>query len=131
MPWILVLLLAAALALAWLTHLIESKNRELETTHLRATIEQQSLREVQVQVSLRKGVVASGNVARISNTSKEIVAITAEVERPSSGARRAFSLTLDPQQTKEIGGLEGWAFVPGDTVLISQPGHKAILVTTQ
>jgi hypothetical protein len=34
-------------------------------------------------------------------------------------------VTLDAGRYKEIGGLEGWAFVQGDAVTISQGGHKS------
>lgn len=82
--------------------------------------------EVSVRIGFRKALLRSGNVAVITNTSGQAIAINAEIERPSSTLRRSFSLTLDPGQTKEIGEREGWAFIPRDVVTISQPEHKAL-----
>lgn len=86
-------------------------------------------REVQVRVSFRKAFLSSGNVAGIANASNQTIAVTANVDRPSSGQTRSFSLTIDPGQTKEIGEREGWSFISGDVITIAQPEHKSLTFT--
>ncbi len=129
--WIIGAAACVLVAATWTNHRIESAQKDLENAALKRKLEQARLPEVQVQVSMRKGLIASGNVAGFRNTSDQIIAITAEVERPTSGLKKAFAITLDPHQTKELGGLEGWEFVPGDTIHITQAGHKPTIVTTQ
>lgn len=90
-----------------------------------------SLPEVGIQVGFRKALLSSGNVAILRNFSGQTIAITVAIERPSSGQNKGYELTLDPNQIKEIGGQEGWAFVSGDTIKISQPAHKDITFTKQ
>jgi hypothetical protein len=115
----------------WSNHTVDTATKNLEKAVLEKQLEAARLPESQVQVTLRKALVTSGNVAGIKNTSGQVIAITAEIERPASGLKKGFSITLDPGQTREIGGLEGWAFAPGDKIRVSQPGHKVLVVTTQ
>lgn len=84
--------------------------------------------EIPIRVSFRKAWLASGNVAGFHNLSAQTVAVVANVERPLSGQGRAFTLAIDPGVTKEIGEVEGWAFVPGDSITLTQPEHKSLLV---
>jgi hypothetical protein len=89
-------------------------------------IQAANLKEVSVHIGFRKALLSSGNVAAFTNTSGQTIAISVEIERPSSVQRRTFSLTLDPGQTKEIGERDGWAFISQDIIIISQPEHKAL-----
>lgn len=84
--------------------------------------------EIPVRVTFRKALFSSGNVASFANISGQIIAITGNIERPSSGQSHSFELTIDRGQTKEIGEREGWAFVPGDTITLSQPDHKSLAI---
>lgn len=85
--------------------------------------------QIEVQAGFRKAVLNSGGVAVLKNMSSSTIAITVEVERLSTGVKKGFELTLDPGQTKEIGSLEGWAFIGGDSIRMSQPGHKSATFT--
>lgn len=87
--------------------------------------------EVQIQIGFRKALLNSGNVAVLKSRARESIAITLEVTRPSSGSRRSFELILDSNQVKEIGAREGWAFVAGDMLRVSQSNHKAVEVVSQ
>jgi hypothetical protein len=51
-----------------------------------------------------------------------------EVSRASSGQSRSFDITLDSGRKRELGEREGWAFVAGDTLTITQPEHKSLIV---
>lgn len=98
-----------------------SQNIELAAQKL----EHESLSETTVMMAFRKAMVVSGYVAKISNVAGGTIAIGVDIKRPSSGESKFFSVTLDAGRYKEIGGLEGWAFVQGDAVTISQGGHKS------
>jgi Glu-tRNA(Gln) amidotransferase subunit E-like FAD-binding protein len=87
--------------------------------------------EVEVSVSFRKAMISSGKVATIKNASGQSIAISVNIERGSSGGGRTYELTLDPGQAKEIGEREGWAFIPGDRIAISQAGHKSMTYQAQ
>lgn len=157
-PWVLSAVLAGAVGVTWFTMnmQLEQKNGELtdfrdkynqlvsvanrklqEANQQKATLVADaneklhlaSQPEVEIQVSFRKALLSSGNVAGLKNTAANTVAITAEIERPSSGAKRSYDLTLDPNQTTEIGEQEGWAFIAGDTIKVSQSDHKTLTFT--
>ena len=157
-PWLLSAVLAIFLALNWqhsraaleqkdaevqslkqqYNKLVSEANTKIEEANVKVKqladdankkIEIASQREVQVRVSFRKALLSSGNVAAFTNLSGQTIAITADVERPASGQKRSFAITIDPGKTKEIGEREGWAFVPGDTVKVGQPDHKGLVFT--
>jgi uncharacterized phage infection (PIP) family protein YhgE len=85
--------------------------------------------EVEVQAGFRKALLHAGNVLLLKSIATAPIAITAEIERPSTGLKKVAELTLDPGQVKEIGEREGWAFVAGDMVRISRPEHKGVQFT--
>lgn len=110
--------------------LSEASNKLQEvTTAASQQIELANQPEAQVRVSYRKALLASGSVVKITSTSNEPIAITAEIQRPSSGKARSFELTLNPNQSKEIGEIEGWALVAGDSIKILQANHKSQVST--
>ena len=84
--------------------------------------------EIPVRVSFRKALLNSGNVAGFSNISNQTIAISASIGRPSSNQTLSIDLTIDPGQKKEVGELEGWAFISGDTITIQQPDHKSLSI---
>jgi hypothetical protein len=85
--------------------------------------------EVSVLVSFRKAFFASGDIAVIKNISSQPIPVSLTVNRSSTGQQKQFELVFDGGQFKEIGEREGWAFLPGDTIQVSQPGHKSLTVT--
>ena len=85
--------------------------------------------EVSVLVSFRKALFGSGDIAVIKNISSQSIPISLTVNRSSTGQQKQLELVFDGGQFKEIGEREGWAFLPGDTIQISQPGHKSLTVT--
>jgi len=138
-PWLLSALLAVALFINWQTssNALAQKDAEIQDFKRLAVdankkLESASQREVSVQVSFRKALMSSGQVARLTNQSDQTVAVSVVAERPSAGKTKHFELTIDPGllHTKEIGELEGWAFVSGDTIKISQPGRRSLTFTT-
>jgi FtsZ-binding cell division protein ZapB len=82
--------------------------------------------EPTVLVSFRKAFFGSGSVAMIKNSSSQSISISLVAERSSTNQRRPFEITIDGGQVKEIGEREGWAFLNGDALKVSQPGHKPL-----
>jgi hypothetical protein len=111
-----------------------SKTQQLETeaskkiaqlaTEAKAQLQLANQPEIPMSIEFRKASLYSGNVAMLTNTSNQTIAVTVNVSRTSS-QNRSFDLTLDPKVKKEIGEREGWAFISGDTVLVKQEGHKS------
>lgn len=158
-PWVLSSVIAGAFGLAWqqmnaqleqknselselkskYNQLVSEANQRLQEANQRnadlAAEANEKLRlaqqpEVDVQVSFRKAILSNGNVVGMKNTAGSTIAIRAEISRPSSGSKRTYELTIDRGQTTEIGEREGWAFISGDTVRISQADHKALTFTS-
>lgn len=82
--------------------------------------------EVELLVSFRKAMISSGMVAVLKNPTGSTEVFIVELERPSTGSSRRFDLTIDSNQIKEIGEREGWAFVQGDKIHVTQPDHKSL-----
>lgn len=156
-PWILSAMLAVAMAAIWVVMSGQLHDREAELQDLRQKYNQivseanqriaelkkregdlvneanrkikaESLKEAEVQVTFRKALVSSGNVAGFKNLSGSSISIVVHIERPASDKQKAYEITLDPNQNREVGEMEGWAFVSGDEVTVSQPNHKSVKV---
>jgi hypothetical protein len=82
--------------------------------------------EPTVLVSFRKSLFGSGSVATIKNSSSQSISVSLVAERPSTNESRPFSTIIDGGMSKEIGEREGWAFLAGDTLNVSQPNHKSV-----
>ncbi len=157
-PWVLSTALAATLGFTWLSmdaqlerktqelsdlqdrykKVIAEANLKLEEASQRnaklvATANEQirlaNMREVDVRVGFRKALLSSGQVAGVTNSSGGTIAIGIEIARSSSGAKRNYEFTLDAGQNAEIGEREGWAFISGDTLSVSQAERKTLVFT--
>lgn len=93
-------------------------------------IEAASIPEAEVLLTFRKAFLSSGYVGIFTSLARRPIAVTAEIARPGSGQTTRLEMALDPNSKKELGEREGWAFVSGDTVTISQPDHKTLVLTT-
>lgn len=85
--------------------------------------------EPTVLVSFRKAFLGSGGVATIKNTSSQAISVSLLAIRTATNQQKAFELVIDGGSLKEIGEREGWAFLGGDTLKVSQPSHKSISFT--
>ena len=90
----------------------------------RARLQAASLPETTVAIIFRKAIVSNGNVAMVKNISGSSSIFSLLVGRPSTNQNRQFSPVIDAGKVMEIGEREGWAFLAGDVVRVSQPGHK-------
>lgn len=103
--------------------LVAQSNKVVEDANMK--ISAASLPEVTADLSFRSALMGSGLVARITNSSGVSAPFTVEANRPSTGQSKSFDVVLDSGGVSEIGHSEGWSFIDGDTVTVSQPGHKS------
>jgi hypothetical protein len=87
--------------------------------------------EPTVSVNFRKALLNSGGVATLKSTAPQTIALTVVATRPATSQQKQFDLVVDSGQVKEIGEREGWAFLSGDTLKISQPSHKSVSYTVR
>jgi Flp pilus assembly protein TadG len=74
----------------------------------------------------RAGPPGKGFVAQIENQSADALPVTVEAQRPSTGEKKSFELTVPPRGVAEIGAGDGWAFANGDTLTVSSGQLKPL-----
>jgi hypothetical protein len=104
-------------------NLVAQSNKVVEDANMK--IYAASLSEVTADLSFRSAMMGSGLVAKITNSSGVSTPFTIEAKRPSTGQSKSFDVVLDSGGMSEIGHSEGWPFIDGDIVTVSQPGHKS------
>lgn len=77
-----------------------------------------------IMVRQRKALIAGGDVAGFTNQGDRTLSVLLTFENPSFKRKKTFPLVLAPGETKQIGTLEGWTVVPGETVEISCDGYR-------
>ena len=70
-------------------------------------------------VTLRDSLVGEGRVAVFSNQTPNRLTIRVVLNNAAVNDRKEGNLDLDPNGTAEIGWLEGWTFVSGETITIT------------
>jgi type II secretory pathway pseudopilin PulG len=96
---------------------------ELQSQHAHAV--ELAKPDLPLQLSFRHALVASGLVLTIRNPSSTELPVVAQFT--GSGARsQAFRLVIPSNGAKDVGGLEGWAFSPGDSVSLSNPNYRVL-----
>ena len=78
-----------------------------------------------VKVMQRNAVLAGGKVAIFTNTGHKTLSVAVVLENSSFQQRQRFNVVLEPGETKEIGGFEGWRVLPGETVKLSCEGYAS------
>lgn len=122
-PWLVVLVVIVGAAYFWFEQKKQAMHSELQAAVLAKQLEAARLPEVEVDVTVRKALVATGLVAQFKNLSGSVLPVNVRFER--TGAKSKYlALTLDPKKVQEFGGMEGWSFAPGDKITVEQTGHK-------
>jgi hypothetical protein len=80
-------------------------------------------RDLPVQVSFRHGVLSAGLVLTLHNVSRSELAVSASFSREGASPQ-SRQLVLPPDGVREVGEREGWAFVTGDTVVLTNPSFR-------
>ena len=73
-------------------------------------------------LEFRAGAPGNGFVAQVENQSADALPVTIEAQRPTTGDKKSFDISVPPRGVAEIGAGDGWAFTNGDTLTVSS-GH--------
>ena len=105
----------------------EATNKiEALATEANQKIQNANLPEATIAVAFRKALLGNGNVAMLKNTGSQSSPMTVQIFRASTNQQRTMQIVLDQARTVEVGEREGWAFLPGDEIQVTQPGHKTM-----
>ena len=77
-------------------------------------------------LDFRAGGPGKGFVAQVENQSPDALPVTVEAQRPSTGEKKSFELSVPPRGIAEIGAGDGWAFTNGDTLTVSSGQFKPL-----
>ncbi len=89
-----------------------------------------NLPEMPIEVTYRPAYMGDGLVAQFTNRSNEYLSVIIELHNNSINYEKSYRLDLSPQETKELGHMEGWAFASGDSIslLSSQYRTKKVVM---
>ena|SRR5579883_1541381 len=92
-------------------------------------LDYQSLPEVPCTLGfVQPGLFSSehGSIASIENVDSEEAALNIKIERPSDGTSKTIDdFVIEGHQSRDLGEDQGWAFVSGDKITLSEGGHKS------
>lgn len=74
----------------------------------------------------RESLMGGGYVGVFTNQSNRLLAILVTAYNPSFGRQQSFRLDIPPNQSREIGHLEGWSFVSGDQIIVAHAEYAPI-----
>ena len=88
---------------------------------------------VPVVVSIRDSAwgAGKGKVAIFSNQTPNRLTISARFENKTSGQQRSWNIDLEPNGKAEFGWREGWKFEAGETIEMSHPDFRSVILTVQ
>lgn len=81
--------------------------------------------DLPIQVTFRHALLSQGLVLTMKNDSAADLAVLAQFAGTGSRSH-VYRIVIGPSQVKEIGAAQGWAFTPGDQVVIANPGYRPI-----
>ena len=80
--------------------------------------------DMPVKVITRESLAGEGLVAQFHNELPNRIVVYVVLENTEVGDKREGNLSLEPNGMTEIGWLEGWKFLPGETITISHDNYK-------
>lgn len=78
---------------------------------------------VPILVTWRNAMLAGGRVAILQNQKNITLSVVAVFKNSTFKQAKSFNLVFAPNETKEIGGFEGWSVQPGETVELSSDDY--------
>jgi len=79
-----------------------------------------------VKVIVRQSIVGEGLVAQFHNETSHRLVVDIILQDKNQDNKRSGALVLQPNAVTEIGWVEAWKFVSGDTIKISHSNYKTI-----
>lgn len=80
---------------------------------------------VPVVITLRDSIVGEGMVAIFSNQTPNKLRITVTLENKEKQQTKSGYLDIEPNEKREIGWVEGWKFIKGETITVSHPEYSS------
>lgn len=81
---------------------------------------------VPVVISHRDSLVGNGKVAIFSNQTANRLTLTVTFKNSKLNQEKTGTIDLEPNGKTEIGWLEGWKFVSGETITVSHPSYSPV-----
>lgn len=89
-------------------------------------LKERNLPPLPVDVGYREALLGKGLVLEVKNLSNRTLTILAKLSNSTLQSEKRFNLTISPDETSEIGHLEGWVLVSGDQVELSNAEYKTL-----
>jgi hypothetical protein len=83
------------------------------------------LPELPVNVLYRESLVGEGYVARFQNLSEKYMQVRVRLSNPTLRTVKNSYVDLRPNEITELGWLEGWKFVSGETIEMFHEGFRS------
>jgi|688.fasta_scaffold151478_2 hypothetical protein len=80
---------------------------------------------VPVVITLRDSLFGEGMVAIFSNQTPNNLRITVTLENKEKQQTKSGYLDIEPNGKREIGWVEGWKFLNGETITVSHPEYSS------
>lgn len=80
--------------------------------------------DMPVSVSFRPALLDNSLVARFRNKSDRHLTVVVKFENRTLNQQMSSYIVLGPRETKEIGWLEGWAFMSGEYITMSHEDYS-------
>jgi hypothetical protein len=99
-----------------------AQQQQLETTEARLAAE--SRPDLPINLSFRQALLSAGLVGIFRNTSGQELEFTLDLESPATGQHVRKAVVLNANGILEIGAQQGWAFAPGQRVMLNNPAYR-------
>jgi septal ring factor EnvC (AmiA/AmiB activator) len=103
------------------------EQQQLETTQARLASEARP--DLPVSISFRKALLSQGLVGVLRNNTNRELEFTLDLESPATGKHVRKAVVLNPNSFVEIGTAQGWAFAPGQHIILNNPAYRPMLRT--
>jgi len=77
-----------------------------------------------VTVEFRQSLLGEGVVAVVKNDTSTQMKVLITGSNRTTKQRKTWAVLLRPHGCKEIGWVQGWAFVQGETIIIEHEGYS-------
>jgi hypothetical protein len=105
----------------------DTKRIEKEIDRMKKEIAEYEARpEMPIELTYREAMLGPGLVVIFKNISDRHLSVVANFKNPTLNMSEAFRLDLSPNQIKEVGHAEGWAFASGDLIKVEHNEYKAL-----
>lgn len=80
-----------------------------------------------IAVTYRPAIDGNSLVAQFHNTSAKYLAVQAVFENSGLHQKQSADLNIGPYNTVEVGWMQGWSFMSGETIALVNESYRPIL----